>query len=186
MASAPLIHCGPCLLRPWSTADIPSLVRHANDIEVAKRLRDLFPHPYTIDDARAWIDQARHNPLQWAIESDGAAIGGIGIEPGTDVGRYCAELGYWLGQACWGRGIATAAVLGLTAYVFRELELLRLYAMPFAENTASCRVLEKAGFVREGVLRASAVKAGRVMDQARYARVDLSRLNGTGQPSRSG
>ena len=105
----------------------------------------------------------------WAIEVNGEAAGGIGIELHTDVERVSAEIGYWLGEAVWGRGIATEALRGVTEEAFRRYDLTRIYAVPFAEHLASIRVLEKAGYVREGVMRQSAIKDGKVRDQALYA-----------------
>lgn len=107
-----------------------------------------------------------------AIEVDGQAIGGVGIRRGSDVERFSGEIGYWLGEAYWGRGIATEAVTLLTTHAFERFNLLRLFALPFADNTASVRVLEKAGYVREGLLHSSAVKYGQPRDQFVYARVN--------------
>ena len=107
-----------------------------------------------------------------AIDIDGHAAGAIGYVPGTDVERYSAEVGYWLGESLWGRGIVTEALTMLTAYLFDEMNLLRLFALPFADNRGSMRVLEKAGFVREGILRSSSVKYGEPRDQAIYAIVN--------------
>ena len=167
-----VIRSGLCLVRPWRRNDVDALVRHANDWEVARHLRDAFPYPYSPADANSWLEVAETSRVNWAIEVGGEAVGAIGLAQGADIARYSAELGYWLGRACWGRGIATAAVRGVTEHAFRDLGLLRVFALPFAENGASCRVLEKADYRREGVLRGSAVKAGRVMDQALFARVD--------------
>ena len=105
----------------------------------------------------------------WAIEVDGEAAGGIGIEQKTDVERISAEIGYWLGESCWNRGVVTEALQAVTAEVFRRFDVMRLYALPFADNPGSIRVLEKAGYVREGHLRRSAIKDGKVRDQLLYA-----------------
>ncbi len=163
-----------CVLRPWEEADAPAIVPHADDPSVASRLRDGFPHPYTLADARAFIARARaiDPPTIFTIEVEGAAAGGIGFHPGTDVERFSAEVGYWLGRRYWGRGIATQALCALADHAFAAHGFLRLWAVPFADNPASARVLEKAGFVREGTLRRSAVKAGHVLDQWLYARTD--------------
>ena len=99
-------------------------------------------------------------------------MGGIGFVAGSDVERFSAEIGYWLGEAHWGRGIATEALTLVTEDVFRRRNMLRLFALPFADNVASTRVLEKAGYVREGILRASAVKFGQPRDQAIYSRIN--------------
>ncbi|MBJ6759739.1 GNAT family N-acetyltransferase [Myxococcaceae bacterium JPH2] len=173
MAPPLRIDCGPCVLRPWRRGDEASLIQHANNREVWSHLRDRFPHPYTEADAAWWIGHAsgESEPLNLAIEVDGAAVGSIGLIPGTDIERYSAEVGYWLGQALWGRGIVTAALNAFCASSFERFEFIRLFALPFADNTASCRVLENAGFQREGLLRRSAVKDGRVRDQYLYARL---------------
>lgn len=163
-----------CVIRPWREADAASLVEHANNINVAKNLRDRFPHPYTRKDAHEFLKfaAASPDPSNLAIEVDGAAVGAIGYVLGTDVERFGAEVGYWLGEAYWGRGITSEAVRLLTDHAFTSLNLLRLFALPFAENVASARVLEKAGYVREAVLRSSCVKYGRPRDQLLYARVN--------------
>ncbi|RJS22645.1 GNAT family N-acetyltransferase [Corallococcus sp. H22C18031201] len=173
MAPPLRIDCGPCVLRPWRLGDEASLVQHANHREVWSSLRDRFPHPYTEADAAWWIGHAAGDAqsLNLAIEVDGMAVGSMGLIPGTDIERYSAEVGYWIGPAMWGRGIVTAALGAFCTSSFERFEFIRLFALPFADNTASCRVLEKAGFQREGLLRRSAVKDGRVRDQYLYARL---------------
>jgi RimJ/RimL family protein N-acetyltransferase len=169
-----ILHGTRCTLRPWRSGDAASLVRHANNINVAKHLRDRFPHPYTSRDARDFLRIiASMTPLtNLAIEVDGEAAGGLGYVPGNDVERYSAEVGYWLGETCWGRGVTTEALTLFTEHAFTELRLLRLFAVPFADNLASIRVLEKAGYQREGTLRSSSVKYGTPRDQALYAKVN--------------
>jgi RimJ/RimL family protein N-acetyltransferase len=134
-------------------------------------LRDRFPHPYGLSDAEAFLGRARARrpEVDFAIEVDGQVAGGIGFELGTDIERFAAEVGYWLGVAFWGRGVVTAALGAVTAWAFNAYDLRRIFALPFADNRASCRVLEKAGFVREGILREAVVKDGRVHDVALYA-----------------
>lgn len=173
-----MVHKGQrCTIRPWRASDADSLVRHANNIEVARHLRDRFPHPYTRSDAQAFLKHAvpgapEDRPTNLALEVDGEAVGGIGFIPGSDIERFSAEVGYWLGEAYWGRGIATEALLAVTEHAFKEFNLLRLYALAFTENTASARVLEKAGYVCEGLLRSSSVKYGQPHDQYVYARIN--------------
>ncbi|HEX8028620.1 MAG TPA: GNAT family N-acetyltransferase [Vicinamibacterales bacterium] len=154
-------------IRPWAESDAESLQRHADNREVSKQLRDRFPHPYTIDHARTFLKWASQldEPTVWAIEVGGEAAGGIGIELHADVERASAEIGYWLGQSLWGRGIVTEALIAVTKAAFRRFEITRLYAVPFADHTASVRVLEKAGYVREGLMRQSAIKDGKIRDQ---------------------
>jgi len=154
--------------------DADSLVQQANNINVARQLRDRFPHPYTRANASAFLKAATSapEPSNLAIEVDGQAIGAIGYVPGLDVERYSAEIGYWLGESYWGRGIGTEALVLVTAHVFDALNMLRLFALPFADNAGSIRVLEKAGYVREAILRSSSVKYGQPRNQLLYARVN--------------
>jgi RimJ/RimL family protein N-acetyltransferase len=163
-----------CTLRRWRTSDATALVRHANNLNVARHLRDRFPHPYTWRDAQAFLAGASAEEPQTncAIEVAGEASGGLGFVPGSDVERYSAEVGYWLGESCWGRGIVTEALVLFTRHAFAELGLLRLFALPLADNVASIRVLEKAGFNAEGILRSSCVKFGQPRDQVIYAIVN--------------
>jgi RimJ/RimL family protein N-acetyltransferase len=168
-----VIPAGPCVLRPWRADDLDSLVRHANNAAIARNLRDAFPHPYTRADGEFWIALATtFDPcFHFAIEHEGEAVGGIGLSPRTDVERVSAEVGYWLGERVWGRGLAAAALQALVEHAFATTPLTRIFALPFAHNTASRRVLEKAGFHLEGLLRKAAIKEGRVVDQALYGRI---------------
>ena len=136
-------------------------------------MRDRFPHPYTAADADQWIRQATEETPQthFAIVIGKSMIGGIGLELGTDIFRRSAEIGYWLGEPFWGRGIATEAVRAITNYAFSTFNLCRIYAGVFEWNPASVRVLEKAGFMREGRMRKSVFKDGRVTDQFLYAMI---------------
>jgi len=160
-----------CVVRPWVDEDAASLHRHANARAVSLHLRDRFPYPYGMEQARSflsWIG-SQPTPTVWAIEVDGEAAGAIGIELRSDVERVSAEIGYWLGESVWGRGIATEALIAVTADVFSRFDLTRLYAVPFADHAASVRVLEKAGYVLEGHMRRSAIKDGVIRDQLLFA-----------------
>ena len=161
------------VIRPWQAADLDSLVVHANNRSIWINLRDRFPHPYTRADGRRFIRAARKmNPQTFfAIVVDGQAAGGIGFVLQPDVERVSAELGYWLGEPFWGRGITTEAVAAVTRYAVDQHQLTRIFALPYAYNAASCRVLEKAGFVLEARLRRSAIKDGQIVDQFQYAYV---------------
>jgi ribosomal-protein-alanine N-acetyltransferase len=163
--------CAACTVRLFRADDAASLAHHANDRAIWSNLRDRFPHPYTLADARAWIAHAASDeqPTSFAIDVEGEVVGGIGLRLNEDVERTSAEIGYWVGRAYWGRGIATDAVRAVTEHAFTTHDLTRVYALPFAENAASIRVLEKAGYVREGLLRRSAIKDGVVRDQLLYA-----------------
>lgn len=162
-----------CTLRPWQRGDATALVRHANNVNVAKSLRDRFPHPYTRIDAAGFLAHAvaANPPTSFAIEVESEAVGGIGYIKGTDIERYSAEVGYWLSEAFWGRGIVTEALQLLSDHLLSEVGLLRLFALPLADNPGSIRVLEKAGYEREGRLRASCVKYGERRDQILFARI---------------
>jgi [ribosomal protein S5]-alanine N-acetyltransferase len=156
-------------------ADLPNQINDSTGwCAVAAHLRDRFPHPYTPTDAERWLSiaTAAVPVTNFAIEVGGEAVGGIGLVLGTDIERYSAEVGYWLGRALWGRGIVTAAVRGLTGYGFREFGLTRIFATVFAGHAASARVLEKASFRREGLLRRAAIKAGVVHGMVMYAVTD--------------
>ena len=160
-----------CTVRSWRADDAAAIVRHADNRKVWRNLRDRFPHPYTLADAEEWLQRVRDAELEidFALDVGGAAVGGIGFTIQEDVYRRSAELGYWLGEEFWGRGIATQAVRAVTAYAFATYDLCRLYAGVFEWNPASKCVLEKVGFVCEGRLRRSVVKDGKVIDQFLYA-----------------
>jgi RimJ/RimL family protein N-acetyltransferase len=160
-----------CEVRSWESRDVDPLVWHANNRNVSINLRDRFPFPYTRRDGREFIKLARNMRPEslFAIAVDGEAVGGIGFVLGHDVERVSTEVGYWLGEAYWGRGIATEALIAVTYYAIATHGFTRLFALPFAHNVASCRVLEKAGYTLEARLRNSAVKDGRICDQLQYA-----------------
>ncbi len=160
-----------CDVRSWRVSDLDSLVAHANNRNIWINLRDRFPHPYTRHDGQRFIRSMREaNPeTAFALAVDGSAVGGIGFVLQHDVDRVSAEIGYWLGEPFWGRGITTEALVAVTRYAIETHGLTRLFAVPFSHNAASCRVLEKAGYVREALLRRSAIKDGRVVDQFQYA-----------------
>lgn len=162
-----------CTVRSWRTEDAPSIARHADDRDVWLNLRDAFPHPYTEADAERFIRGAmqRRPETYFAIEVDGEAAGGIGYGIHPDVERVSAEIGYWLGRLFWGRGVMTEALRAVTLYAVETHGLTRVYALPYEWNTASFRVLEKAGYVCECRTRRSAIKDGKVIDQLLYAYV---------------
>jgi len=166
-------------IRPWLPSDVPALARLADNRSVWRNLRDAFPHPYAKKDARAWVRiVTRQFPcMHFAIELEGnissqpTLAGGIGVIPGSDVHAGTAEIGYWLGEPLWGRGIMTAALASFTDFAFVEFRLRRLYAHVLEWNSPSMRVLEKCGYAAEGRLRKSAIKDGVVADEILYARV---------------
>jgi len=162
-----------CEVRSWRGEDAVSLPFHANNRKVWINLRDGFPHPYTVEDARRFIAaaMAQSPETRFAIAVGGEAVGGIGFLLHADVERVSAEIGYWLGETFWGRGIATEAVRAVTAHAIRAHALTRVYAVPYEWNPASFRVLEKAGYVLEGTMQRSAIKDGHVIHQRLYAYV---------------
>jgi len=143
-----------------------------------------FPHPYTRADAEWWVQFAvsQEPETNFAIEIAGEAVGGIGVTLRDDIERVAVELGYWLGQPFWGRGVMTVAVRAMTQYAFETFPITRVYALPYAHNDASIRVLEKCGYMREGVLRRHVIKDGVVQDQVVYALTDED-LKRTGESS---
>lgn len=158
-------------LRPWRIGDVESLVENANNANIAKFMNDIFPHPYTKEDAEKFIAFAiKHHPVHiFAIEVDGNAVGGIGIHFHEDVMRKNAELGYWLGQNYWGRGIATNAVKQVVDFGFKNYDINRIFGRAFGPNIASQRVLEKAGFVLEAKFKKTIFKNGEFLDEWVYA-----------------
>jgi ribosomal-protein-alanine N-acetyltransferase len=163
---------GPVIVREWRETDAIGLALQANDRRVWINMRDAFPHPYGTEDAKSLIASALEKslPTYFAVESSGRIAGGIGYTLHTDVERVAAEVGYWLGYEFWGRGLGTVALRALTRHVFRtHQQLRRLYAVPFAWNPASARVLQKAGYRCEGTLRQSVIKNGQILDQWMYA-----------------
>jgi RimJ/RimL family protein N-acetyltransferase len=164
-----------CVVRSFEWSDAASITQHADNRAVWINLRDLFPHPYTRKDANRWIMYLHKQgaaATEFAIDVGGEVIGSIGFRIQKDMERHSAEIAYWVGQGYWGRGIATEALRALTDYAFSHYEqLLRIYAYVFEWNTASMRVLEKCGYEREGWLRKSTIKDGKVIDQALYAKL---------------
>lgn len=160
-----------CTVRSWEWRDRDAIVRHANNRNVSINLRDRFPHPYTINDARTWLDSVVgiKPETNFAIAVGGEAVGGIGFTLQPDVGHRSAEIGYWLGEDFWGRGITTDALKAVTDYAFATFDICRLFAHVFEWNGASARVLEKAGYSFEGRLRKSVTKDGKTIDQLMYA-----------------
>jgi len=166
--------CANFALRPWRPGDETALAKHANDREVWINLNDRFPHPYTRADAVAWVGrpEARQRPpMTFAIAIGEEAVGRIGMRRLDDVHRKVAEIGYWLGRAHWGKGIATEALKRVTTYAFESFDIERLQARVFDRDAASCRVLEKAGYELEARLKRSVLKDGEILDALVYARL---------------
>lgn len=162
-----------CAIRSYKKSDAQSLAQFANNRKIWLNLRDGFPHPYSLSDAEKFIETALQKDPEtfFAICAAEKAIGGIGYTLHSDVERISAEIGYWLGEPFWGKGIAAEALKAVTLYAVQCHGLSRVYAVPFETNRASCRVLEKAGYQLEGRMRKSAIKAGFIIDQFLYAYV---------------
>jgi [ribosomal protein S5]-alanine N-acetyltransferase len=158
-------------LRPWAAADLDSLVKYADNINIAKNMADVFPHPYTEAQGIAFIQMTAKSipPNILAIEVEGEAAGGIGIHPQTDIYRKNAEMGYWLAEPFWDKGIMSQAVGQMVAYGFENWDINRIYARPFGPNHASQKVLEKAGFILEARLEKTFYKNGEYLDELIYA-----------------
>jgi RimJ/RimL family protein N-acetyltransferase len=169
----PVLRTDRLSLRRWRKEDEPSLLKYANNWNVAKNLRDRFPHPYTPKDAELWLGFAGgESPLlNFAVEVDSHAVGGISLMHNDDVFRLSAEVGYWLGEPYWGRGLATKALKLITDYAFSQFGLIRLEAGVFSTNPASGRVLEKAGYVFESRQRKAVIKQGQILDRLIYVRL---------------
>ena len=160
-----------CVLRPWRMEDAEGLAAGINNPNVWLHLRDWVPHPYTVDDAIAYLQRVTKPQPEHAvcIEVDGNVGGGMSIRIGSDIHRRTAELGYWLAEPRWGRGVMTAAVRVFVPACLEEFQLDRIFATTSSKNPASARVLEKAGFAFEGRLRRNAIKGDEVLDSLMYA-----------------
>ena len=158
-------------LRPWQIEDLDSLVKYANNYNVAKNMSDVFPYPYTKENGKAFIEFASKNspPNILAIEVNGETAGGIGIHPQGDIYQKNAELGYWLAEPYWGNGIITKAITEMVAYGFSNWDVVRIYARPFGTNIGSQKALEKAGFTLEAQLSKTFFKNGEYLDELIYA-----------------
>jgi len=168
-----IIKCDKCTLRKWKDSDLENLVKNANNYNVASTLRDAFPYPYTVEDGKEWIEfagneEGGHN---FAITINNEAIGCIGLIVGKDIERKSSEVGYWLGEDHWGKGIVSSALKSTVEFAFDNLELERIFAVPLEYNIASRKVLEKNNFLLEGILRNSVFKFGKFHNQALYARI---------------
>lgn len=158
-------------LRPWTLDDLDSLVKYANNPDIAKNMTDGFPSPYTKEYGLSFIERvSKQQPTQiFAIDVDGIAVGSIGIHPLSDIYRKNAELGYWLGVDFHGKGIIPEAIKQIITYAFENFDLIRIFAKPFGSNLASQRVLEKAGFQFEYRIVQNLVKNDHPEDELIYS-----------------
>jgi len=160
-------------LENWDLKYTESLSKHANNKKIAENLRNGFPHPYTINDAENYIkfciEKDGQNQLCRVVSVDNQAVGSIGVFLKDNVYSKSAELGYWLSEYFWGNGIMKDAIVQMCELAFKNYDIVRIFAEPFSTNTASCRVLEKAGFECEGKLKKSIYKNGKFCDSYIYA-----------------
>ena len=161
----------PIKIRPWTMADLPSLVKYGNNLNVSKYLMDRFPHPYTEADGKSFIEFAtKDDPVHvFAIDMNGEAIGGVGVFPQEDVFRKNAEIGYWLAEPYWGKGIITVAIKQIVDFAFNTYDIERIFARPYGNNPASQRALEKNGFVLEARFEKTVFKNEEFLDELIFA-----------------
>lgn len=159
------------ILRPWKASDINSLIKYANNWNIAKNLTNQFPHPYTIQDGKAFIEYAtKDEPIHiFAIEVNQEAVGGIGIHPQSDIFIKNAEIGYWLGEPFWGHGIVSKAIKQIVQFGFSTFDIEKIFARPYGTNVASQKILEKNNFLLEGRYNNILYKNGEYLDELIYA-----------------
>ena len=162
-------------IRSLELEDAQSLADTINNKNVQDNLRDGIPYPYTEKDAEEFIKTTlaarKDSQYVFAITYNGKVIGNIAVFRKENVHRLTAELGYYIGEPYWGKGIMTEAVKQICDYVFEHTDIVRIFAEPYALNAASCRVLEKAGFQFEGVLRQNVIKNGQILDMKLFAKI---------------
>jgi RimJ/RimL family protein N-acetyltransferase len=157
-------------IRAWEKNDYVSLAKYANNINVWNNVRDIFPYPYREEDAKLYIHSASSKPFveDMAIDIEGEAVGGLGFVPKTDVERLNAEIGYWIGEPFWNKGIMTRAVAEFVKYIFANTDIIRLFAPVYEYNPASMKVLEKNGFTKVGIMKQAAIKNNKILDLHYY------------------
>lgn len=162
-----------CEIREWNIKDAAGLAEMLNNKKILNNLRDGLPYPYTESDAEEYITSMlaaeKTKTFAFAITVKDKVIGSIGVFRCDNIHSRTAEMGYYIGEHYWGRGLGTSAVIQVCNYIFENTDIIRIFAEPFAHNAASCRVLEKAGFKFEGLLRSNAVKNGKVIDMKMYS-----------------
>ncbi len=167
------IDCGEFFLRPLEIEDAGDLAKNANNRNVWINLRDVFPHPYSKNDAMNFIEfvQAADTMLVLGIMYKNECIGVIGAHFQPDVYQHSVELGFWIGETYWGKGIMTKACREYLKYLFEKKDINRIYSSVFEWNKSSMRVLEKCGFKKEGILRKAVLKDGNFIDEHRYSKL---------------
>ncbi len=160
-------------IRKWRIDDKSDLATNLNNLKVLNNLRDGLPYPYTENDAedfiRAMLSADKDSTFAFAITLDDKVIGSIGVFRQDNIHYRTAEMGYYIGEPYWGNGYMTNAIKQVCEYVFKNTDIIRIFAEPFTYNIASCRALEKAGFQYEGTLKSNAVKCGNIVDMKMYA-----------------
>lgn len=162
-----------CQIRHWKMEDATDLAAALNNKNIQDNLRDGLPYPYTKNDAinfiKAMLEADKNNTFAFAITVENKVVGSIGVFRKDNIHTLTAEMGYYIAESFWGKGLGTSAVRQMSNYIFNNTNIIRIFAEPFAYNIASCRILEKAGFVYEGTLRKNAVKNGVVLDMKMYS-----------------
>ena len=168
------LKAGNIKLRPLRLTDAKRLAELANNEKISRNLRDGFPNPYTLADAENFLAKfTNQDPVTYfGIEYNGEHVGNISLVPGQDIYRKSAEIGYFIGEPYWNKGIVTTAVNLITEYGFKHLGIIRIHTGIFEYNTASMRVLEKCGFTKEGVFRKSVFKQNKIWDEVRYSKIN--------------
>jgi len=160
-------------IRLWRIEDTKDLAKALNNKKILDNLRDGLPFPYTVSDAETFIKTSlsadSNNAFVWAITVDDKAIGCVGVYRKDNIHRLTAEIGYYIAEEYWGKGIMTTAIKQACLYIFSNTDIIRIFAEPYAQNAASCRALEKAGFTYEGTLKSNAIKNGQIIDMKMYA-----------------
>ena len=162
-----------CKIRKWEMKDATELAATLNNKNIQDNLRDGLPYPYTEDDAKFYINEMlkadKNSVFAFAITTDNKVVGSIGVFRKDNIHSRTAEMGYYIAESFWGKGLGTCAIKQTCQYVFNNTDILRIFAEPFSYNIASCRILEKSGFKCEGVLRSNAVKNNQILDMKMYS-----------------
>ena len=160
-------------IRKWKVEDAEQLKDAINNKNILDNLRDGIPFPYTIEDAKEFIKQTLNAPkdsqYSWAILIDNKVIGSIGVFRKENIHYQTAEIGYYIAEEYWGKGIMTKVLKEVCNFIFNETDIIRIFAEPFSYNIASCKVLEKVGFEFEGTLRNNAIKNNKIIDMKMYS-----------------
>lgn len=162
-----------CKIRHWKAGDAPQLAKALNNRNIQNNLRDGLPYPYTENDAKdfikAMLDADKDKTFAFAITLNDTVVGSIGVFRKDNIHFRTAEMGYYIAEPLWGKGLGTSAITQICHYIFDHTNIIRIFAEPFAYNTASCRILEKNGFKYEGTLRSNAEKSGNILDMKMYS-----------------